>query len=120
MSYQRTIEGLRILNRELEALYDSGQPLMLDVNGAPVMRIDSFDPLVYEKYGRFLNRAPRIVGGAALRAFLSAPMPDNDAGAQVWAGVQTEGVGYGLVIHPIVMEDVARSLGLKFRISPVN
>ena len=84
MSYQRTIEGLRILNRELEALYDSGQPLMLDVNGAPVMRIDSFDPLVYEKYGRFLNRAPRIVGGAALRAFLSAPMPDNDAGAQVW------------------------------------
>lgn len=122
MSYETTLEALSILNDDLQARYEGGDPLTLNIAGRPKFHILSFTPLVYEEYGFIRNRAPRVAGSVALRAFLSAPYPEG--GALIAAGVEAGREGYGFMMDGYnesdrqVITDVARILGhLDFQFS---
>lgn len=91
-----TREVLQVLNSELQASYEDGEPVMLDVHGRPKLHIVSFDPLAYERYGTFRNRAPLVGGSFVLRAFLS--QPHTDGGMVLFAGVEAESQGYGFYL----------------------
>ena len=96
MSYRNTQLALGVLNSELQARYDEGDPLRLNVAGRPKFHILTFKPLAYEEYGFIRNRAPHVAGSLALRAFLSAPHPEG--GALIIAGVEAGREGYGFIM----------------------
>lgn len=96
MSYESTKQVLGILNSGLQTRYEEGDPLRIKVAGKPELHMLSFQPLAYEEYGFFRNRAPHVAGSLALRAFLSAPHPEG--GALIIAGVEAGKEGYGFVI----------------------
>ncbi len=118
-SYRDTQEVLGVLNQRLQSRYEAGEPLRLDVHGKPKFHILSFNPLAYETYGTFRNRAPYVAGSLALRAFMSQPHPDGTA--IIIAGVEAGSQGYGFYMDGYdpstkqTMEGVATLLG-----TPIN
>ncbi|MDQ5886660.1 MAG: hypothetical protein QG628_1057 [Patescibacteria group bacterium] len=114
-SYRDTQLALGVLNEGLRTRYDEGEPVRLDVHGRPKFHILSFDPLAYEKYGTFRNKAPYVAGSLALRAFLSQPHPDGST--IIIAGVEAGQEGYGFYMdfrHPNTaptIQGVAQLLG---------
>ncbi len=112
MSKRETLEIVHTLNGSLETLYQGGTPLMLDMDGKPDLRIDSFMPLIYEPYNRFRNRAPRITGSIALRGFLTAPSLSDPEGTFMWAGVEAGKNAYGIALHELdLVVNIGRRLG---------
>ncbi|HSX35857.1 MAG TPA: hypothetical protein VLH84_02890 [Patescibacteria group bacterium] len=96
MTYHRTEQTLGVLNRGLQARYEDGDPIRLDINGKPKLHVVSFQPLAYEIYGIISNRAPSVAGSLVLRMFLTAPHPEG--GATIYAGLEADRAAYGFEV----------------------
>jgi hypothetical protein len=102
--YKTTTNGLALINLELHNLYEDNQPLHLTVDGRPKLHILSFEPLAYEEYGTFRNRAPHIAGSLALRKFLYRKHPYG--GAEIYAGLESGTQAYGFELDAYNPNDV--------------
>lgn len=115
MSYQTTKEICGTLNVELQRRYENSKPYMLSIKGKPRLHVLSWDPFAYEEYGILRNRAPFVAGSLALRGFISAPTPSNNA--VLYAGVEAGAERYAFMIDPsspstlAVMNQVVVDLG---------
>jgi hypothetical protein len=105
MSYEATVNSVNILNWELQFFYERNEPILVDVNSRPTLEVFSFEPLVYEKYGRYLHRAPQLKGSLALRGMITEPHPV--IGVRLFGLVGLEDRGYGLEFEPNRESDVA-------------
>jgi hypothetical protein len=90
--------AIGIINQRLDMRQQARMPALLNVGVVrPHIEVVSFEPLQYNRYGRWVNRAPEIAGQFALRTFLTTESVDG-AFALV-AGLedpQTPNQGYGL------------------------
>lgn len=125
MGYAETKEKLGELNDALATRYRTGEPVVMNVVGKPQLRIESFEPLVYEKYGSFRNKPPHVNGAVVLRAVLSHPGPEG--GAVLYTAVEAGSQGYGFVLdghnprNRAALSDVAMEVGIPdFIISPIR
>jgi len=111
MSYESLLNEAAIIDRAIKERYEQGDPLTITARGdgvKPELLIHSFNPLAYEEFGAFRNRAPRIVGTLALRGLLVAP---NHTAAQVFLGAESERNGYGIRASVKNINDIAQELG---------
>lgn len=70
--------SLQDINRGInEAIADDWQPT-IRFNGRPDLRVIEFDPLAYEKYGRFFGRGPNLCGSFAVRTLMWAEATVDD------------------------------------------
>ena len=115
MGYRETEEALGILNDELVKRNDGGELVTMDVVGRPKLHIESFEPLIYERYGALRNRPPQVDDSVVLRAFLDAPT--SYGGTSIYAGVEAGSDAYGFALntqnprHRGVIDEIAQLLG---------
>jgi len=119
MSYETTRDEVSILNAAIKELYEKGDPLTMTARAdgvKPELRIHSFDPLSYEEFGSFRNRAPRIVGTLILRSLLIAPAYQS---TRVFLGAETEHGGFGITAGAQQLNKLAEQFGREpaFRIA---
>lgn len=98
MSYESTAGILSVLHDEVNWRYQHGRPIAVAVNGRPQLHIWSLRPLVYDRYGSFLNQAPYVSGQLALRGFLWSP--GTDGGAAIYSAMDTGIETYGFFMNP--------------------
>lgn len=119
-SYSDTQRALGVLNQRLQTRYAEGEPVRLDIYGQPKLHILSFNPLAYEVYGTFRDRAPHVAGSLALRAFLLQQY--SDGSAIIVAGVEAQNQGYGFYMDSCnpstkqTVESVATVLGTPVKV----
>lgn len=110
MSYKAILDTATELNREIAILRSEGKTLPLTIEGRPRLKIESFDPLVYTKYGMFSDRAPHVSGKLALRAIMASETDDDNA--LVYLAAETEVAIYGFSIDGAeVLNGIAAALG---------
>lgn len=118
MGFEETSLALKLINHRLKICHSEGERIEWDYHGKPQFRIMSFEPIVYEKYGFFRNRAPVVAGSLVLREFLvGREIYSGDT--VIMAAMQAEAdTGYGFYLDggnsqvQQVMEETLATLGL--------
>lgn len=86
-----TIETVRGLNEDITALNDNGELVTVAVNQKPQLKVMSFQPMSYERYGRIFNRASHVVGRLTMRAVLE----HADDSVAFYTALEARASGYG-------------------------
>lgn len=92
-----TSEALELINTRIAVLAKDGKKVLVDIDDRAQLRIHNLDPLVFEPFGKLLNRGPHIVGRAAVHGFIEY----NPRGSELLhavAAIQAGGEMYGVVL----------------------
>lgn len=110
MSYKAILDAANELNTEIATLRTKGVTIPLIIDARPRFKIETFEPLVYTKYGILSDSAPHVSGRLALRAIMASETEDDNA--LVFVAAETGVAIYGFSLDGAdVLNGIASALG---------
>lgn len=108
---ENSAEAIALINDKILDAATSGKRATVAYKGPASLLIHNVDPLVYERYGRFRNRGPQLVGRFTLLGLISYVSEDRST-VYPYAVVDVNRTLYGIPAGGDLLNQLSKAAGL--------